>query len=170
MLYAAPGTAGAKIAYKAKYDNFINGQWTAPVKGEYFSVVTPINGKPYTMAARSTAEDIELALDAAHAAFAIVAAVAAERAVPQSTIEPEPLAHMLVLRRERSRCHHHRHQRETCQDRSSHCTHSVLLWFGTPAAQPRSPGESPNQHFVYHYETLYVNLLGDNMLGNSHPA
>ncbi|PKO35985.1 MAG: aldehyde dehydrogenase [Betaproteobacteria bacterium HGW-Betaproteobacteria-11] len=70
MLYAAPGTAGAKIAYKAKYDNFINGQWTAPVKGEYFSVVTPINGKPYTMAARSTAEDIELALDAAHAAFA----------------------------------------------------------------------------------------------------
>ncbi len=69
MLYAAPGTAGATIAYKAKYDNFIGGQWVAPVKGEYFSVVTPISGKPYTMAARSTAEDVELALDAAHAAF-----------------------------------------------------------------------------------------------------
>ncbi len=69
MIYAAPGTEGAKIAYKAQYDNFINGQWVAPVKGEYFDVLTPINGKPYTQAARSTAEDIELALDAAHAAF-----------------------------------------------------------------------------------------------------
>ena len=69
MIYAAPGAAGAKIAYKAKYDNFINGQWTAPVKGQYFDVVTPVNGKVYTQAARSTAEDIELALDAAHAAF-----------------------------------------------------------------------------------------------------
>ena len=45
MIYAAPGTAGAKIAYKAKYENFINGQWTAPVKGQYFDVVTPVNGK-----------------------------------------------------------------------------------------------------------------------------
>ncbi len=69
MIYAAPGTAGAKIAYKARYENFINGKWTAPVKGQYFDVVTPINGKVYTQAARSTAEDIELALDAAHAAF-----------------------------------------------------------------------------------------------------
>ncbi|WP_298398851.1 aldehyde dehydrogenase family protein [uncultured Azonexus sp.] len=69
MIYAAPGAAGAKIAYKAKYDNFINGKWTAPVKGQYFDVVTPVNGKVYTQAARSTAEDIELALDAAHAAF-----------------------------------------------------------------------------------------------------
>jgi aldehyde dehydrogenase len=69
MIYAAPGQAGAKIQYKASYDNFIGGKWVAPVKGEYFSVVTPINGKPYTMVARSTAEDVELALDAAHAAF-----------------------------------------------------------------------------------------------------
>jgi aldehyde dehydrogenase len=68
MIYAAPGAAGAKIAYKAQYDNFIGGKWTPPVKGEYFNVITPTTGKPYTLAARSTAEDIELALDAAHAA------------------------------------------------------------------------------------------------------
>lgn len=68
MLYAAPGTPGAKLAFKAQYDNFINGRFVPPVKGEYFDVVTPINGKPYTRAARSGAEDIELALDAAHAA------------------------------------------------------------------------------------------------------
>ena len=68
MIYAAPGTAGAKIAYKARYDNFIGGKWVAPVKGQYFDVISPINGKPYTKAARSGPEDIELALDAAHAA------------------------------------------------------------------------------------------------------
>ena len=68
MLYAAPGAAGAKIAYKAKYDNFIGGKWVAPTKGEYFDVITPINGKVYTKAARSSAEDVELALDAAHTA------------------------------------------------------------------------------------------------------
>jgi aldehyde dehydrogenase len=69
MIYAAPGAAGAKLQFKAKYDNFIGGKWVAPVKGQYFDAITPISGKPYTKAARSTAEDIELALDAAHAAF-----------------------------------------------------------------------------------------------------
>jgi len=68
MLYAAPGTAGAKVPFKSAYDNFINGKFVPPVKGQYFDVITPISGKVYTKAARSTAEDIELALDAAHAA------------------------------------------------------------------------------------------------------
>ena len=68
MLYAHPGEAGAKIAYKPRYDNFIGGKFVAPVKGEYFDVITPISGKVYTTVARSGAEDIELALDAAHAA------------------------------------------------------------------------------------------------------
>ena len=67
-IYAAPGQAGAKIQFKAHYDNFIGGKWTAPVKGQYFDVITPISGKVYTKAARSDAADIELALDAAHAA------------------------------------------------------------------------------------------------------
>jgi aldehyde dehydrogenase len=68
MIYAPPGSAGAKIQFKAKYDNFIGGKWTPPVKGQYFDNVTPINGKVFCQAARSSAEDIELALDAAHAA------------------------------------------------------------------------------------------------------
>jgi aldehyde dehydrogenase len=59
---------GVKIPYKAKYDNFIGGKFVAPTKGEYFDVVSPITGKNYTKAARSSAEDIELALDAAHKA------------------------------------------------------------------------------------------------------
>lgn len=68
MLYPAPGTPGAKITYKKQYDNFIGGKWVPPVKGEYFDVISPMNGKVYTKAARSGAADIELALDAAHAA------------------------------------------------------------------------------------------------------
>ena len=68
MIYATPGSAGAKVTYKPRYDNFIGGEFVAPVKGQYFDVITPITGQPYTQAARSTAEDIELALDAAHAA------------------------------------------------------------------------------------------------------
>ena len=68
MIYAYPNTAGAPVQYKTQYDNFIGGKWVAPSKGEYFDVVTPVTGQPYTKAARSTAEDIELALDAAHAA------------------------------------------------------------------------------------------------------
>jgi aldehyde dehydrogenase len=68
MIYAAPGAPGAKHVYKSRYDNFIGGEWVAPTKGAYFDVVSPVNGKVYTQAARSTAEDIERALDAAHGA------------------------------------------------------------------------------------------------------
>ena len=68
MIYANPNTAGAKVHFRPAYDNFIGGKFVAPVKGQYFDVITPISGKPFTKAARSGAEDIELALDAAHAA------------------------------------------------------------------------------------------------------
>ena len=68
MIYANPNTAGAVIDFKEKYDNFIGGEWVAPVNGEYFDVKSPVTGKVFTKAARSTEADIELALDAAHAA------------------------------------------------------------------------------------------------------
>lgn len=68
MRYADPNTDGAKINFKEKYDNFIGGQWVAPVKGEYFDNISPVNGKPFAKVAKSSPEDIELALDAAHTA------------------------------------------------------------------------------------------------------
>ena len=68
MLYAQPGAAGAPVAFKSRYDNFIGGKFVPPVRGQYFEVLSPINGMPFTQAARSTAEDIERALDAAHEA------------------------------------------------------------------------------------------------------
>jgi aldehyde dehydrogenase len=54
---------------KEKYDHFIGGKWVAPSSGEYFDNISPIDGKPFTKAARGNKEDIELALDAAHEAF-----------------------------------------------------------------------------------------------------
>lgn len=81
MLYAQPGAASAPVQYKSRYDNFIGGKFVAPVRGQYFDVLSPIHGLPYTQAARSTAEDIERALDAAHAAAPAWGRVpAAERA------------------------------------------------------------------------------------------
>ncbi|CAM3799584.1 aldehyde dehydrogenase family protein [Polynucleobacter brandtiae] len=68
MIYSAPGIPDATVIYKNHYENFIGGKWVAPLKGQYFDVVTPISGKIYTKVARSTSEDIELALDAAHQA------------------------------------------------------------------------------------------------------
>ncbi|HEX8957312.1 MAG TPA: aldehyde dehydrogenase family protein [Burkholderiaceae bacterium] len=68
MLYAAPGAAGAKIQYQSHYDNFIGGKWVAPAEGQYFDVITPISGGTYTKAARSSARDIDMAIDAAHKA------------------------------------------------------------------------------------------------------
>jgi aldehyde dehydrogenase len=68
MLYAAPNTPGAKVQFRSRYDNYIGGEWKAPVRGQYFTNLTPVTGQPFCEVARSTAEDIELALDAAHAA------------------------------------------------------------------------------------------------------
>ncbi|CFX57564.1 Acetaldehyde dehydrogenase 2 (Acetaldehyde dehydrogenase II) (ACDH-II) [Candidatus Filomicrobium marinum] len=59
---------GQQVRIRPRYDNFIGGQWVAPVEGQYFTNLTPVSGKPLCEVARSTAADIELALDAAHKA------------------------------------------------------------------------------------------------------
>lgn len=61
----ASGKAIEKPKFKDQYDNFIGGKWVAPVKGEYFESISPVDGNSFTKIARSTKEDIELALDAA---------------------------------------------------------------------------------------------------------
>ena len=57
-----------EIAIRPHYDNWIGGKWTPAVRGQTFDNVSPINGRVICTVARSTAEDVELALDAAHAA------------------------------------------------------------------------------------------------------
>jgi aldehyde dehydrogenase len=59
---------GVKNPFRQRYDNFIGGKFVPPVRGEYFENVSPVIGKSFCEVARSTAEDVELALDAAHAA------------------------------------------------------------------------------------------------------
>ena len=68
MLHQALDTLQKQIALRPRYDNFIGGQWVAPVDGQYFTNITPITGKPLCEVARSQAADVELALDAAHKA------------------------------------------------------------------------------------------------------
>ena len=68
MIYAHPNQAGAKVQFKGKYGNFINGEWAEPVKRQYFENISPVIGQPFCDIPRSTAEDIEMALDAAHLA------------------------------------------------------------------------------------------------------
>jgi aldehyde dehydrogenase len=68
MRYERPNTPGSKVQYKSRYDNFIGGEFVRPVKGNYFENITPVTGRPFCDVARSTAEDIELALNAAHGA------------------------------------------------------------------------------------------------------
>ena len=68
MRYANPNTDGAKVNFKSQYENFIGGEWVAPVKGEYFDDISPVDGKVFTKVADSTSEDVELALDAAYKA------------------------------------------------------------------------------------------------------
>ena len=67
-VYAVPGQPGSPATYSSRYDNWIGGQRVEPVKGQYFENVSPVTGQPFCDIARSTAEDVDLALDAAHAA------------------------------------------------------------------------------------------------------
>ena len=67
-LYAAPGQPDSPVSVQDSYGNYIGGEFVLPSKGRYFENPSPVTGKPFTEVARSTAEDIELALDAAHGA------------------------------------------------------------------------------------------------------
>ncbi len=68
MKYARPNTAGSKLHFESRYENFIGGEFVKPVKGQYFENISPVTGRAFTEVARSSAEDIERALDAAHGA------------------------------------------------------------------------------------------------------
>ncbi|NKQ58981.1 aldehyde dehydrogenase family protein [Amycolatopsis sp. K13G38] len=68
MAYAKPGADGSVVSFARRYDNFIGGDWVAPAEGRYFENPSPVDGKVFCEVARSSAADIDLALDAAHAA------------------------------------------------------------------------------------------------------
>jgi aldehyde dehydrogenase len=68
MKYVRPGEAGSLVHVDPRYENFIGGKWLAPTSGRYSTNLSPATGQPICEVPKSTAEDIELALDAAHAA------------------------------------------------------------------------------------------------------
>ncbi|WUF27207.1 aldehyde dehydrogenase [Kribbella sp. NBC_00482] len=68
MQYIAPGREGSPVEVKPRYENFIGGRWVAPSEGHYRVDLTPATAEPITEVAQSTEADVELALDAAHAA------------------------------------------------------------------------------------------------------
>jgi aldehyde dehydrogenase len=67
-VYEAPGMPRSPVSLERRYENFIGGKWVPPVRGEYAENVTPVTGEAFTKVPVSTVEDLELALDAAHAA------------------------------------------------------------------------------------------------------
>ncbi|HWU32917.1 MAG TPA: aldehyde dehydrogenase family protein [Marmoricola sp.] len=67
-VYAQPGSADSSIEVKSRYGHFIGGEWVDPIRGNYFENITPVTGTAFTEIARGTEEDINAALDAAHAA------------------------------------------------------------------------------------------------------
>ncbi len=66
--YEAPGEDGSPVSLKSQYDNFIGGHWVPPTTGEYRDNPSPVTGEAFCEIASSSPDDIELALDAAHAA------------------------------------------------------------------------------------------------------
>ena len=65
-----PGKFGTAVPFKKRYGNYIGGEWVAPADNQYFENITPVTGKVFCEVPRSTAADIERALDAAHKAKA----------------------------------------------------------------------------------------------------
>ena len=68
MRYTPPGRPGSVVDLQPRYENFIGGKWLPPTTGAYGVDLTPATGRPICEVPRSGAQDIELALDAAHAA------------------------------------------------------------------------------------------------------
>ncbi|MFI2370715.1 aldehyde dehydrogenase [Streptomyces sp. NPDC018833] len=66
--YAKPNAEGSVVSYASRYDHWVGGEYVEPARGQYFENPSPVDGRPFTEIARGTAEDVERALDAAHAA------------------------------------------------------------------------------------------------------
>jgi len=63
MIYKLPGNANPDTKFKSRFENYIGGEWIAPVQGLYFNNLSPVNGEILCEAPRSSQADIDLALD-----------------------------------------------------------------------------------------------------------
>ena len=97
-VFAVPGQPHSLVELKPRYENFIGGEWVAPVGGNYRQNLTPATGEPFCEVADSTPADVELALDAAHAAKGAWGACSpAERAAVLDAIADAMQEHLEML-------------------------------------------------------------------------
>jgi aldehyde dehydrogenase len=139
------------VDFKKKYDNYIGGEWVAPVKGEYFENVSPVNGEVFCEIARSTAEDVELALDAAHEAkVAWGKTSAAERAVILNKIA-DRLEENLEMLAVAETWDNGKPVRETLNADLPLAIDHFRYFAGCIRAQEGSIGEVDNDTVAYHF-------------------
>ncbi|BBI63809.1 hypothetical protein HSBAA_51150 [Vreelandella sulfidaeris] len=53
MIYANPGDTGSVVSFEKRYGNYIGGEFVAPVKGQYFDNISPVNGHVFCEIPRS---------------------------------------------------------------------------------------------------------------------
>ena len=94
-IYARPGTTGSIVPLKTRYENFIGGDWVKPLKGNYAEDLAPATGLPIAEYARSTVDDVDLAVADAKAAFPGWAATSTtDRAAVLTAVADHLAAHL----------------------------------------------------------------------------
>ena len=68
-VYGRPGATDSIVTLKTRYENFIGGDWSKPFKGGYAEDLAPATGLAIAEYARSTVDDVDLAVSAATSAF-----------------------------------------------------------------------------------------------------
>jgi len=151
MIYAQPGTEGSVVSFKSRYENYIGGEWVAPVKGEYFKNTSPVNGEAFCEIPRSTAEDIELALDAAHAAKAGWAATSVTERSNLMLKIADRIEQNLELLAVAETWDNGKAVRETLAADVPLCVDHFRYYAGCMRAQEGSVGEIDGNTVAYHF-------------------
>ena len=149
--YAAPGQPDALMAYQTRYDHWIGGEYVPPAGGRYFENPTPVTGQTFCEVARGTAEDVERALDAAHAAApAWGRTPAAQRAEVLNKIADRMQAHLPELALAES-WENGKPIRETMAADSPLAIDHFRYFAGAVRAQEGSLAELDDDTVAYHF-------------------
>jgi aldehyde dehydrogenase len=137
---------------RTRYDNFIGGEWKAPAKGRYFTDISPIDGSVLCEIARSDADDVERALDAAHAARKGWARTSpADRAAILNRIADRITANVVLLARVETR-DNGKPIRETLNADIPLAADHFRYFAGCIRAEEGSIGEIDHDTIAYHFK------------------
>jgi aldehyde dehydrogenase len=137
---------------RTRYDNFIGGEWKAPAKGRYFTDISPIDGSVLCEIASSDADDVERALDAAHAARKGWARTSpADRAAILNRIADRITANVVLLARVETR-DNGKPIRETLNADIPLAADHFRYFAGCIRAEEGSIGEIDHDTIAYHFK------------------